>query len=33
MYILLAFITNLPETKENLAVKLSPSTFMHTKRL
>ena len=33
MHILLAFITNSPKTKVKLAVKLSPSTFVHTKRL
>ena len=36
IHILIAFITNSPETKANkgkLAVKLSTSTFMRTKRL
>ena len=30
MHILLVFITNSPETKVKLAVKLLPSTYVHT---
>ena len=33
MHILLAFITNSPETKVKLAVQLSFNTFIHTKCL